>query len=571
MQIAEQIRPKQIGDLFGQQERLRIPSYQRRYSWKEEHFDDLWTDLNAIGSDGSHFFGTIVFMSGTHVAQGTNEIDIVDGQQRITTVSILLCAIRDHLRERYPDDETRRRIETIDKNLWIVDRDGEKQGMRLTLGNLDRDSYKSLVNGYTDEIDNQRIESAYEYFRDRLCTDCDSLADVKDLHDRILDQLIYVSITAKGHSEAYQLFETMNNRGLSLSPIDLMKNYLLMKASRRTGEDEDRVEDLWGEIIENVDRLSVINESGTTFFRQYFMGSRLLGIQQKITKSKLYEPTFTDSIDETDDIESLLQDVREKSVTYRKLLQQDIDRFSDSENSEINRLLRDARIVSITPFTLFLRAFSESDDVDLLKKIVRKSNALLVRRQICDRNTGPHDTIFNHLAQNAFESDNPLQYIDDYLQSEGRFPTDEQFIRHFTQEDFSRTDRTKYVLSKIEEEHYGHGGKAVVESRYQVHIEHILPEHPGKNLTRLWLEPFGISDDEHDDFKKKIGNLTLLEEDPNIRASNRSLDEKQAYYTPEATDFMMTHELTSRDQWGISDIEKRSGDLAEIAADVWAL
>jgi hypothetical protein len=344
-----------------------------------------------------------------------------------------------------------------------------------------------------------------------------------------------------------------------------------MKASRRTGEDEDRVEDLWGEIIENVDRLSVINESGTTFFRQYFMGSRLLGIQQKITKSKLYEPTFTDSIDETDDIESLLQDVREKSVTYRKLLQQDIDRFSDSENSEINRLLRDARIVSITPFTLFLRAFSESDDVDLLKKIVRKSNALLVRRQICDRNTGPHDTIFNHLAQNAFESDNPLQYIDDYLQSEGRFPTDEQFIRHFTQEDFSRTDRTKYVLSKIEEEHYGHGGKAVVESRYQVHIEHILPEHPGKNLTRLWLEPFGISDDEHDDFKKKIGNLTLLEEDPNIRASNRSLDEKQAYYTPEATDFMMTHELTSRDQWGISDIEKRSGDLAEIAADVWAL
>lgn len=444
--------------------------------------------------------------------------------------------------------------------------------MRLTLGNLDRESYRSLVNGYIDEIENGKIESAYEFFRARLEAECDSLSEVKELHDRILDQLIYVSITAKGHSEAYQLFETMNNRGLSLSPIDLTKNYLLMKASERTGTDEDRVEDLWGDIIKNIDSLSGIHDSGETFFRQYFMSSPLLGINQKITKSKLYDPTFTETIDETENIESLLEDIREQSDLFRKLIQQDISRFSDSENSEINRLLRDAEIVSITPFTLFLRAFSETDDVGLLKEIIRRSNALLVRRQICDRNTGPHDTIFNHLAQNAFDSDNPLQYMEEYLESEGRFPNDEQFKRHFVQEDFSRTDRTKYILSKIEEDHFGHGGKEVVESRYRVHIEHILPERPGKNLTQLWLEPFGISDDEHDDFKKRIGNLTLLEEDPNISASNRSLERKQRYYTEDETDFKMTHELQDRDRWDISEIEARSEKLARIAAEeVWTL
>ncbi|WP_338072322.1 HNH endonuclease family protein [Haloferax gibbonsii] len=301
------------------------------------------------------------------------------------------------------------------------------------------------------------------------------------------------------------------------------------------------------------------------------MSSSLLGINQKITKSKLYEPTFTDTIDDTGDIESLLKDIRQRSDLFRKLLQQDIDRFSSSENSEINRLLRDAEIVSITPFTLFLRAFSESDDVNFLKEVIRKSTALLVRRQICDRNTGPHDTIFNHLAQNAFESEDPLQYVDEYLQSEGRLPNDEQFKRHFAQEDFSRSDRTKYILSKIEEDHFGHGGKEVVESRYQVHIEHILPERPGKNLTKLWLEPFGISDDEHDDFKKKIGNLTLLEEDPNISASNRSLDKKQEYYTEGETDFQMTHELLEQERWGVGEIEQRSERLARIAADVWNL
>ncbi len=572
MQIAEQIRPKEMGDLFSQNERLRIPSYQRRYSWEEEQFEDLWRDLNDISQGGGHFFGTIVFMSGTHVAGGTNEIDIVDGQQRITTVSILLCAIRDHLRNKYDEDEIQQRVETINEDLWIVDRDGERQGMRLTLGNLDRESYQSLVNGYIDEIENGKITSSYEFFRGRLDTDCNDLGEVKDLHDRILDRLIYVSITAKGHSEAYQLFETMNNRGLSLSPIDLMKNYLLMKASERENTDEDRVEDLWGDIIKNIDSLSGIHDSGETFFRQYFMSSRLLGINQKITKSKLYDPTFTDTIDETDDIAELLEDIREKSNLFRKLIQQDISRFSDSENSEINRLLRDAEIVSITPFTFFLRAFSETGDVDSLKEIIRRSNALLIRRQICDRNTGPHDTIFNHLAQNAFESDDPLQYMRDYLESEGRFPNDEQFKRHFAQEDFSRTDRTKYILSKIEEDHFGHGGMEVVESRYRVHIEHILPERPGKNLTKLWLEPFSISDDEHDDFKKRIGNLTLLEEDPNIRASNRSLKKKKGYYTEEATDFKMTHELQNKEQWSISDIETRSERLASIAAgDVWTL
>lgn len=572
MQITEQILPKEMGDLFDQNERLRIPSYQRRYSWEEEQFTDLWRDLDNIGPDGTHFFGTIVFMSGTHVAGGTNEIDIVDGQQRITTVSILLCAIRDHLRETYDEDDIAQRVESIDENLWIVNRDGEKQGMRLNLGNLDRESYQSLVNGYINEIKNGKIKTAYEFFRDQLNTECSGLDDVKEIHDRILDQLIYVSITAKGHSEAYQLFETMNNRGLSLSPIDLMKNYLLMRAANRATADEDRVENLWGDIIKNLDSLSDVNNPGVTFFRQYFMSSSILGIHEKITTKKLYDPTFIKTIDRADDIETLLEDIREKSSLFCKLLQQDIDQFSPSENSEVNRLLRDSQIVSITPFTFFLRAFSESEDVDLLKEIIQKSNALLIRRQICDRNTGPHDTIFNHLSQNAFESTDPLGYINRYLESEGRFPNDDQFKRHFTQEDFSRSDRTKYILSKIEEDHFGHGGKEVVQSRYQVHIEHILPTYPGKNLTRLWLEPFEISDDEHDDFKKKIGNLTLLEEDPNISASNRSLEKKQEYYSENTTDFKMTHELQDKERWGISEIEARSEDLAEIAAEeVWIL
>lgn len=572
MDIAEQIRPKEMGDLFNQNEELRIPSYQRRYSWKEEHFEDLWNDLIRIDEEGSHFFGTLVFMSkDAHIAQGLNPIDIVDGQQRITTVSILLCAIRDHLHENYDEEKVGERIDNIEGNLWIFDRDGEKQGMRLSLGNLDKTSYKNLVKRRIDEIENERIESAYEYFTTQLEKEFDTLDQVKSLHDSILDQLIYVSITAKGHSDAYELFESMNNRGLTLSPIDLMKNYLLMNASRRKNPDENRIEELWGEIITNIDSISNINNPGITFFRQYFMASEPFGISEKITTSKLYEPTFVDTIDGTDDVEHLLKDIKQKSGLYLRLLQQDINQFSDSENAEINRLLQDAETVSKVMFTLLLRAFSESDDPEFLKQVIQKSNSLLIRRQICDRNTGPHGNIFNHLAQNAFEEKSPLNYIDEYLKSESWFPTDDEFGRRFQREEFSRSDRTKYILSKIEEDNYGSGGKRVVDSRYEVHIEHILPERVGENLRRMWLEPFGISEDEHDEYRKRIGNLTLLEEGPNIRASNRSLEKKQNYYREDKTDFRMTHELQDEDKWNITKIEDRSEKLAKMAAKVWNL
>jgi uncharacterized protein with ParB-like and HNH nuclease domain len=572
MDIAEQIRPKEMGDLFNQNEELRIPSYQRRYSWKEEHFEDLWNDLMRIEEEGSHFFGTLVFMSNSaHIAQGLNPIDIVDGQQRITTVSILLCAIRDHLRDGYDEEKVNKRVDNIEENLWIFDRDGEKQGMRLSLGNLDKKSYENLVKSRIDEIENERIESAYTYFTEQLENELTTLDQVKNLHDSILDQLIYVSITAKGHSDAYELFESMNNRGLTLSPIDLMKNYLLMNASRRGNSDEDRIEELWGDIITNIDSISSINNPGITFFRQYFMASDPFGISEKITTSKLYEPTFVETIDETDDIESLLKDIKNKSELYRRLLQQDINRFSDSENAEINRLLRDAGTVSKVMFTLLLRAFSESDDPEFLKKVIQKSNSLLIRRQICDRNTGPHGNIFNHLAQNAFEEEDILGYMDEYLKSESWFPSNDEFERRFKQEEFSRSDRTKYILSKIEEDGYGSGGKQVVDSRYEVHIEHILPERLGENLRKMWLEPFDISEDEHDEYRKRIGNLTLLEEGPNLRASNRSLEKKQEFYTEDKTDFRMTHEIQDEEEWGITQIEERSKKLAHMATEVWCL
>lgn len=574
MEIIEPIAPKEMGALLdGSNEKIEVPAYQRRFSWKEEHFEDLWNDLDSLDGGEKHFFGTIVFMSDTHVQGETHKLEVVDGQQRITTISILLCSLRDFLKDNYKQTETEDRIENINESLWLVDRDGNREGMRVKLGNLDEESYSNLIKSNFDDIENKNILEAYYYFHDKL-KELGDLSEIKSLHDKILDQLIYVSITAEGHTDAYHLFEAMNNRGLTLSPIDLMKNYLLMRACERediSEDEEERIEELWGKIIKNLDQITDVNKPAITFFRQYFMSSKLLDINKKITKSKLYEPTFIEKIDETSNVVGLLEDIKKQSELYRNLLTQNIDMFDKSENVGINRLLKDAKTVSITSFTLLLRAFKELKDPKKLKKVIKKANALLIRRQICGKNTGPHDAFFNHLAQNAFDFSSPLDYIDNYLYSEERFPNDEQFKRFFASENFSRSDRTKYVLSKIEERGFRNQGMEVPEDRYKVHIEHILPRVYGKNLQKLWLDRFNISKDEHEDYKKKIGNLTLLERDPNIYAGNRTLEEKQKYYTEEETEYKMTHPLTEYEKWNVEKIKERGEKLAEMAIEIWSL
>tara|TARA_Y100000034_G_scaffold118500_1_gene159205 strand:- start:906 stop:2606 length:1701 start_codon:yes stop_codon:yes gene_type:complete len=564
MKILTPITQKELKDVFVGKERIKIPLYQRRYSWEEKQIEDLWNDLMSLNPGNKHFFGTIVFMSRDHVAQEIDTLQVIDGQQRITTISILLCAIRDAFIKKNSDLKTR--IKDIEHALWIIDRDDKKNGMRLVLGNLDKQSYDSLVMSNFDEITNQKIKNAYDFFYEKFNEMTET--EIKEAHDKLMDNFIYVSVTATGHKEAYHLFEAMNNRGLPLSPTDLMKNYLLMTSSEEENIDEERIEKIWGDIIMNLDSIKgTRSDPVVLFFRQYFMSSKYLEINEKITENLLYEPTFVEAI-KTEDTEKMLEHIRKQSELYNKMLSQRITNFGKNKDIEINKLLKDTKTISTTPFTLLLRAFEETE-YDNLIKIIKMCNSLLIRRQSCGKSTAEHDSFFNHLAQNAFKNENPVEYIHKYLKSEGRFPDNNEFKKHFIERDFKWNDTTKYILSKIEESGLGCGSKEVSENRYKVHIEHILPLTFCDSLTKNWLKPNNISKEEHDTFRMKIGNLTLLERKPNISASNKTFKEKQKYYTEEKTDFKMTNQLLNYTHWGIVEIKKRSEELSKMAVGIW--
>ena len=552
-----------IGELFkentGSSERFQVPPYQRRYSWEKDQWNDLWEDLTALETpQDKHFLGTIVFISGAHKAQGNNLIDVVDGQQRITTISLLLAAMRDHYKE--ADEDYTGYVEGLDKRLWMYGYDGNKTDkLKLELGNLDKKDYFNIIAGKENEVENDKLLDAYKFYRKKLRNqDTD---DIVTLQHHLLENFRYVSVTVEEDGDAYRLFEVLNNRGLELSPVDLIKNHLFYISFEQDAIDQKRIKTLWTQTIHNLDGINEVR-----FFRQYMMSSQIADIGEKVTKNKLFDH-FTDSLDDIEDVEAFLEDIRDKSKLYRKLYFAEIDQFDKNQNEIINRKLKDAKVVSKTIFTALMGIFDELERPQTISKAIDILLVMLIRRSITGQSTASLDIWMGHLSKNGFDEDYP-SYVEEYIKDE--IPDDSTFKEHFAEGKYRNNDLTRYLLVTIEEEHYGQQGKRVA-TPYEVHIEHILPETISKK-TSNWLEYADIDEEEHKTYRKKIGNLTLLERSPNIKASNNPYEEKRRHYAPEKTEMEMTQRIpTQYSQWKTDQIEKRSKQLAEIAVEVWSL
>lgn len=577
----EEPRKKFIRDLFSLEaanERYIVPAYQRRYEWEKKECKELFDDILRIEEGGKHFLGSIIVLSEAHKTGGEiNTLEIIDGQQRITTISILLCSIKNFLIEKINKGDSRGQeigniVTELTKRLYIVNLSGEKRGTRLSLNNIDEKNYSNLIEGKFNDVKNIKILDAFNNYRNWIHK-FDSKVII-NLYKKIINCLLYIEIQIQSPADQYFLFESMNNRGLPLSPVDLMKNYAFMKAFEKDSVSETEVEEIWSDVIKNLDQID-INKPAITFFRHYFMSSKEYGVKEKVTesKSKLYDELFKNKMDNCDDIKEFLIDIKKDSELYRKLLTQNVDMFNKSINYEINRLLKDAKTISITCFTLLLRLFKELwDDYKSIIEIINIMNTVFVRRHIAGERTAEHDQYSNYLAQNAFcDECDPIEFTINYFRNKNRYPDDRKFKEQLENNDFKNNDFTCYFLSKIEQDIFCHGGTEVSKNRYKVHIEHILPEGRGKTITNNWLKPLNISEEEHKNYRRKIGNLTLLEQKPNQKIRAARYEIKKEYYESES-DFQMTIEVAKTFcNWGLDEIKERSKRIADYAAKVWRL
>lgn len=532
-----------------QNEVYKIPLYQRSYAWDRDQWTDLWDDLLQLKEGDTHFLGSIVVISSAY-RKGLNYFEVVDGQQRLTTIMLILIALRDLIKTNNPKSAT-----YISEH-YLHSSTMSEESKKLKLGRYDDEVFGRLIDSLPllEEHKSNKIVRAYNFYKKKIR---EEMSNWENINYKLLNDITIVLITTESHYDAFRLFETLNNRGLELSSVDLIKNELLRKVSDYK-DTLDRCFELWDNIIRNLGDIDKVK-----FFRHYLFSTES-GVVSKPQLFKKYQTVISTK----DDLVAYLEDLFSSSEVYKKIHGGD---FSSRVINE--RIVSLSRIEASTSYSLLLKILCNNDNIISEKDIYRIMKAIEIfalKRIICNTSTRDLDRIYNHLAIEGLNKESIVSYIVGYLQD--RTPGDEEFYNNFKSKDFMPNDQTKYILETIENFMTNNTGELIINGRSNVHIEHIMPKDislkmHNKTYNDDWKLQLGNDIKKHKDYVNKIGNLTLLGSGLNISASNNSFNNKKNNYA--ISNVKMTKDICDYDNWGIAEIDNRSDALAKIALLIW--
>jgi uncharacterized protein with ParB-like and HNH nuclease domain len=563
--------------LHGSNEQFVIPPYQRRYSWLNKQIIQLFDDIKNLSDGETHFLGSIVCLTESHTA-GVNLLELVDGQQRMTTLILVLDTIKD----KFEELEDQREADRIEDLVTCNDID-RKRISKIILGDLDDSDFKIIINqsGF-EQIKNRKLLEAYQMIKgnlDQMTTD-----ELNKFKEKLINQTNIVRLDVSRAKDAFKLFETINNRGLSLSPTDIIKNFLLGHASLIDDETLRRVKEEWTKIIVNMD-----GQNLDDFFRQYLSGK--LGNKvsftfltdyfkkyyiNKVSQTEiLAEYQEFDEIDISEDEKSasksrmtpieFLRELQNSSQIYAKILNRNFD------DKKINDLLYNLqRIKSFPSYTFILdlmkREVPRNDKLEILRLI----EVFMIRRNICEYRTSELDDIFSKLVK--LPDEELVLNVKNYLAE--RLPTDQEFESKILTHDFygQYLDRAKCMLEAIEYKLSGNTEEKFIGSGEDVHLEHIIPQtittKKSKEELGDWEKYLNCTKEEHQFYVSKLGNMTLLSGKKNIIASNNPFSSKREIY--EGSEIKLTHELSKLDDFKFKNVDERSKKLAKESVKIWS-
>ncbi len=543
---------------------FRIPNFQRRYSWERHHCEQLWRDVLRVGQDKSthsHFLGSIVCMEhGIYSASTVPELLVIDGQQRLTTLSLLLLALGRAIEAQNSEiDITRRKLENY--YLFNADEDDEyRYKQRLTLH--DNDTLMQLLDNKEFPADiSHRLEENYRFFEAKLKD-----TDLKVVYEGI-QKLTIVDISLnRDHDNPQLIFDSLNSTGLDLSQADRIRNYVLM------GQDsdfQDRLYEMYWYPMEQ--------RFGTEYtkrFDRFIRDYLTLKTGELPNKGRVYE-SFKEHVkkhvpdtEQPEALEAIIKEIDHYSKHYVRIAlpKQETDQ-------ELRACLDSIHDLSVeVTFPFLLGAYEKYTQARLKKKevieICRLIESYVFRRAICGIPTHGLNRIFVDLTG---QIDREQIDTDDYVQSlkvvfarmtGGRhFPSDREFKDEFLTKDVYNSRICNYLLHRLE--NYEHKEPIRIDEKYT--IEHVMPQ----TLSEEWQEELGDDWIEtHEKYLHTIGNLTLT--GYNSELSNHSFKEKRDLpggYSDSR--LRLSRSLAQAEQWNKSAIEKRAEILLEKACKVW--
>lgn len=549
-------------DLIGNGKTYRVPPYQRDYSWSDEQWEDLWNDIDELRTnpDGRHYMGALV-------VEGRSDRDflIIDGQQRMATLSILALAVIDKLGKSadsgIDSSANRERAKEL-RDRFIGEKDPASliEQSKLFLNETDNPFYQDYLIQLRPPLNprglpksNRLLWDCFQYFRRRL-EEVDELrsngtALTKLLSETAARQLLFILITVDDDLNAYTVFETLNARGLELTTTDLLKNYLFSRIQVKT--DLEALHRRWRALIGTI---------GQERFPE-FLRYHLLCEQPKIRKQRLFK-LVRERAKTPPDVFALLTALEARAELFTAL--SDTNHGYWSELPEAKPFVRELNLFRSRQVTPLLFAVWEKFTREHFVSVLRMVSVISFRYStVSGLNPNALESAYPDAAKAVLDgSAGTVKAVFDRLKR--IYVPDDKFQQDFAS--FSvetggqRGKLAKYILSCLEKDAAGH---AVDPDTDPGTIEHVLPENPSDDWEQFFRRELW------EQAVYRLGNLTLLEASINRSVGNKAYREKVSAYP--ASVYQLTRDIVelAPTEWNLDLLNDRQQRLARRATHIW--
>lgn len=552
-------KKESLEELFKSSCQYSIPYIQREFSWEKEEWEDFFNDLiESIEGGRGHFFGFMTFQKPLD-----NKIEIIEGQQRLTIVTILISVIRDYLIELEKDawkdldsnyirnidplseDSTSYnfKLELSDTNrLFFVDNIQEKGKLKEKIERMDselrinpsnkliRECYKFLSQGLKEKMINLEDSQKKEYL----------IKVVRVL----LRNFIIISAEVTDSISAYNIFQTLNDRGLDLTLADLLKTYLF----KIVGTDWPLAKNRWDEIREIMGNLDI-----NTFLRHYWLSS------QGVIKEKDLLSEIGKKIKTKEQVFDFLANIKNEAEGYDALLNPTKDYWEDQETIF---LLEELRILITQQAMPILMAGNKLETKEFKKLLRICINFTFRYLTIAEAENKVIERLFSEIAIKIREKEiNNSEEIIRYLRK--YYISDDVFKSIFIKKEVRKAKLARYILEKIE--NFIDVDKEKFSNK--ITVEHILP----KTLNKEWEEYVNKNNMDPEEFVNRLGNMTLLSEKVNRKTQNDFFIKKRDEFYIKMTKLKINEPLKNIESWTSMDIETRQEWFARHAVNIWKI
>lgn len=551
-----------IGELLRSSGKLIIPPYQRNYSWDEENYADLWMDIQDTftGDLDEYFLGSVVIDNSS-----TPDLTLIDGQQRITTTTILICALKWHLLNAKLG-ELANLITQDFLNRPDYDNQTLQPNLELNLNNRDfflkhiitADDPKTLqtiVEENNISSSNQHLAKCYILMCEQiaeLAQDADSLETLANAVITSLREKVFViRIDVEDDVKAYTFFETLNNRGVELSVIDLVKNYLFSIS----GPHLDEMRSNWEVMTKNLGQASIIQ-----FFRHYWISHYAIvqnhGLMKAIkNKVRTAEQAreFSEQITRSSDYYGALQDPNHELWVHVAL----------PETENIIAILKELSILRVQQCYILALSVLEHGPTQILDYLTMIKNFTFRYNTICGRSSSLLQRAYMHSAHSFRENPNLTAQaaFDQFFKQ--LYPHDNQFQSQFSKKIVKTTALARYILSEINNNIAEANAPHTNADGVKVDLEHIAP----KKFKPRWADktsdfPGGLAR-----YINRLGNMTLIDPKLNSHLGNADFKTKKQVYQEDC--LSITERILDEQSWTAESINRRQNWLAGEALKIW--